>query len=104
MVNLFPFFFFFFKAKDGIRDVLVTGVQTCALPISCREEKRRRFSSRQDIVADRQFQIGRASCRGRGEISVGAGSFKKKKKKKLYISNSYDNRTAPYCYSLARLT
>src|SRR6266536_906341 len=27
-------FFFFFKAKDGIRDPLVTGVQTCALPIS----------------------------------------------------------------------
>src|SRR5256886_3356307 len=27
-------FFFFFKAKDGIRDLPVTGVQTCALPIS----------------------------------------------------------------------
>src|SRR6266545_4482279 len=26
--------FFFFQAKDGIRDKLVTGVQTCALPIS----------------------------------------------------------------------
>src|SRR5687767_15784488 len=29
------FFFFFFQAEDGIRDKLVTGVQTCALPI-CR--------------------------------------------------------------------
>src|SRR3989449_9386376 len=29
-------FFFFFQAEDGIRDVAVTGVQTCALPISCR--------------------------------------------------------------------
>src|SRR2546425_11307862 len=28
-------FFFFFQAEDGIRDKLVTGVQTCALPISC---------------------------------------------------------------------
>src|SRR6266536_6153708 len=27
-------FFFFFQAEDGIRDPLVTGVQTCALPIS----------------------------------------------------------------------
>src|SRR5207244_10501192 len=27
-------FFFFFQAEDGIRDDLVTGVQTCALPIS----------------------------------------------------------------------
>src|SRR5258708_24554246 len=28
------FFVFFFQAEDGIRDDLVTGVQTCALPIS----------------------------------------------------------------------
>src|SRR5207249_9168436 len=28
--------FFFFQAEDGIRDRNVTGVQTCALPISCR--------------------------------------------------------------------
>src|SRR3712207_8127481 len=27
-------FFFFFQAKDGIRDIGVTGFQTCALPIS----------------------------------------------------------------------
>src|SRR5574338_420120 len=26
-------FFFFFQAEDGIRDAMVTGVQTCALPI-----------------------------------------------------------------------
>src|SRR3989441_8728277 len=29
-------YFFFFQAEDGIRDKLVTGVQTCALPISAR--------------------------------------------------------------------
>src|SRR5947207_14346010 len=29
-------FFFFFQAEDGIRDHCVTGVQTCALPISRR--------------------------------------------------------------------
>src|SRR2546430_4008701 len=28
--------FFFFQAEDGIRDLTVTGVQTCALPIFCR--------------------------------------------------------------------
>src|SRR5206468_9845895 len=27
------FVFFFFQAEDGIRDLIVTGVQTCALPI-----------------------------------------------------------------------
>src|SRR5207249_5194723 len=31
------FFFFFFQAEDGIRDRNVTGVQTCALPISSME-------------------------------------------------------------------
>src|SRR6478752_2443553 len=31
---MYYFFFFFFQAEDGIRDVAVTGVQTCALPIS----------------------------------------------------------------------
>src|SRR5688572_28288221 len=36
-VSFFFFFFFFFQAEDGIRDLTVTGVQTCALPISDRE-------------------------------------------------------------------
>src|SRR5206468_5892660 len=30
------FVFFFFQAEDGIRDLIVTGVKTCALPISLR--------------------------------------------------------------------
>src|SRR5690349_23456085 len=33
---VFFFFFFFFQAEDGIRDLYVTGVQTCALPIFVR--------------------------------------------------------------------
>src|SRR5437762_9342883 len=33
--NVAVYFFFFFQAEDGIRDTSVTGVQTCALPISC---------------------------------------------------------------------
>src|SRR2546422_7009619 len=41
-------FFFFFQAEDGIRDVAVTGVQTCALPISlaipCDETRLRHVS------------------------------------------------------------
>src|SRR2546429_2561970 len=32
-------FFFFFQAEDGIRDVAVTGVQTCALPIYARQPR-----------------------------------------------------------------
>src|SRR5690349_23323596 len=36
---------FFFQAEDGIRDLYVTGVQTCALPIWRRRVSRRRVSS-----------------------------------------------------------
>src|SRR2546422_3313854 len=42
--------FFFFQAEDGIRDVAVTGVQTCALPI---------FTPLPEIVsAAREFAAG----------------------------------------------
>src|SRR5205085_7975567 len=34
LLYFLSFFFFFFQAEDGIRDLTVTGVQTCALPIS----------------------------------------------------------------------
>src|SRR2546425_10769712 len=34
LIRCSTFCFFFFQAEDGIRDKLVTGVQTCALPIS----------------------------------------------------------------------
>ena len=32
-IIVFFFIFCFFQAEDGIRDLIVTGVQTCALPI-----------------------------------------------------------------------
>src|SRR2546430_12538307 len=32
---LYLMLLFFFQAEDGIRDLTVTGVQTCALPIFC---------------------------------------------------------------------
>src|SRR5699024_11264801 len=40
------FIFFFFQAEDGIRDRNVTGVQTCALPISRRSWRTERVSRR----------------------------------------------------------
>src|SRR5690606_40384937 len=91
--------FFFFQAEDGIRDFHVTGVQTCALPISCtwwattgcrpcsrraatrssgadapRPEastapRQQRLEFRQ--VGRERAQIGRASCRERGESAAG---------------------------------
>src|SRR5205085_8410493 len=35
----------FFQAEDGIRDLTVTGVQTCALPIYHRRRKRRHLAA-----------------------------------------------------------
>src|SRR2546425_7928034 len=43
------YFFFFFQAEDGIRDKLVTGVQTCALPISS-ERSLRNIGPRHECV------------------------------------------------------
>src|SRR3990170_6293656 len=65
---------FFFQAEDGIRDDLVTGVQTCALPISgsWREPspdvgKRARFLLEDRPVDDarRAFLFGHAARRAR---------------------------------------
>src|SRR5215204_6881366 len=50
----FVSFFFFFQAEDGIRDHCVTGVQTCALPISATE---------MGLVRD-EFNVGQL-CRER---------------------------------------
>src|SRR6267378_5817764 len=44
------FFFFFFQAEDGIRDLYVTGVQTCALPISPGPCTRKNAASPSDAV------------------------------------------------------
>src|SRR5436305_14338588 len=87
---------FFFQAEDGIRDADVTGVQTCALPIS---EVSRGLTTLVDLSAARrtlaspsslslpqspfeaasaQAEIGRASCRERVESSVvSVGRYKK---------------------------
>src|SRR5207253_8417317 len=80
------FFFFFFQAEVGIRDGHVTGVQTCALPISPRAHRavsggRRvgvgrlrgapetaRCARGGDPPAEGRGEIGRASCRERVEM------------------------------------
>src|SRR5207244_6884039 len=51
-------YYFFFQAEDGIRDDLVTGVQTCALPISA-PTAQHRFGMRMARAAE-----GAALARG----------------------------------------
>src|SRR2546430_12399045 len=48
--------FFFFQAEDGIRVLTVTGVQTCALPISAPSARRTAISRRRAVArASRRF-------------------------------------------------
>src|SRR5256885_4365363 len=72
--------FFFFQAEDGIRDYKVTGVQTCALPISLGVDgqlagaARQRESARRLARARAAAQLGRARDavpgNGRGNLVV----------------------------------
>src|SRR2546422_8056954 len=103
----FFYFFFFFQAEDGIRDVAVTGVQTCALPIcagsiaarpprppGCSPRAARRRWRSAPGTPDRSERARRRSRRDRkstrlnsshGYISYAVFCLKKKK-----------NRTWPY--------
>src|SRR5258707_10420807 len=54
--KLEAFSFFFFQAEDGIRDIGVTGVQTCALPIYQIQTKfRDEFRPRFGLLRVREF-------------------------------------------------
>src|SRR5256885_3549099 len=60
LCNTSQFFFcvfFFFQAEDGIRDYKVTGVQTCALPISA-QRAAADHSRRRARVVDRRAGCG----------------------------------------------
>src|SRR5438445_7722316 len=99
---LLSFSFFFFQAEDGIRDIGVTGVKTCALPISRvsfgartvgpgRAPSRPAGSPARDLRAQAHAgngagslersrrEIGRASCRERVEITGVAGIEREEK-------------------------
>src|SRR4029434_11310822 len=68
----------FSQAEDGIRDSSVTGVQTCALPISHTHTHTHTHTHKHlDTQIEKCREIGRASCRERVEISVGAVYIKK---------------------------
>src|SRR6266511_2194633 len=72
------FFFFFFQAEDGIRYFHVTGVQTCALPISlgvAAEDLRRLFAAVAVVDQGRSerwpaFVAGEDPCAGPDPIYV----------------------------------
>src|SRR5699024_10034081 len=67
--------FFFFQAEDGIRDRNVTGVQTCALPISRGPALGRRGTGHRDRRPRRARRLRRCSAeRGRDDRGDGGGT------------------------------
>src|SRR2546427_9381471 len=62
--------FFFFQAEDGIRDLTVTGVQTCALPISLGVQETEQVAqpvgrgavAQEPTLAPLRDQAGRLEC------------------------------------------
>src|SRR5437879_9756907 len=93
-------FYFFFQAEDGIRDTSVTGVQTCALPISlerpdralpgtrCRWQHPHRQLHDAGAVLPRseERRVGK-ECRSRGSASVKKKKNERKKKIKTKALN-----------------
>src|SRR2546422_11639916 len=57
--------FFFFQAEDGIRDVAVTGVQTCALPISSSVVRHPQSVAHRAGADAREREAGRPAERAR---------------------------------------
>src|SRR5947209_18937644 len=90
----FCFLFFFFQAEDGIRDIGVTGVQTCALPISSRRRPPTGRPGRPRTPPDRASGPWRrpSAFRGSEERRVGKECrsrwwpYQVKKKKEIHMS------------------
>src|SRR5437868_14533538 len=89
--SCFSIFFFFFQAEDGIRDRNVTGVQTCALPISQSLCGRARFGRADtcfigkcgEVIAQQLQQLLRSEERRVGKECRSRWSRCHEKKKKI---------------------
>src|SRR2546427_1092045 len=62
--------FFFFQAEDGIRDLTVTGVQTCALPISCGFGASLCAASSDTAAVRRAVTVGPSRIRRRSPVAT----------------------------------
>src|SRR6266436_1272438 len=61
---------FFFQAEDGIRDVAVTGVQTCALPISTRDETGQLLQAMGRMIASTKEKVDAAVQIANGDLTI----------------------------------
>src|SRR2546421_2634815 len=98
--SLSCFFFFFFQAEDGIRDLIVTGVQTCALPISLLDEIEQRGvveaiedGSLERAIADAAYRQQRAIEDG-DRVVVGVNRFRRSEERR--VGKECRSRWSPY--------
>src|SRR6266478_7314179 len=81
------YFFFFFQAEDGIRDLTVTGVQTCALPIclaGARDEKANPVGTWQcEYEIGGQKRTSTLTLKKEGDKFVGTMSWPDQKDEKI---------------------
>src|SRR5699024_12097945 len=90
LIVLHLLFFFFFQAEDGIRDRNVTGVQTCALPISTTR------------IMPLHIGKGRTESRAISDIIDYVANPQKTDNGKLITSYGCDSRTADAEFLLAK--
>src|SRR3989475_6562465 len=90
--------FFFFQAEDGIRDLTVTGVQTCALPISGARRLRvisGPFEATTVVAVRHRDQVAVA---GDGQVSIGNTIVKAgaKRSEERRVGKECRSRWSPY--------
>src|SRR5690554_7295197 len=96
-------FFFFFQAEDGIRDADVTGVQTCALPISGRKSIIPKISFTESEVGrslklniDGESQIVTLKPSGEKTITTPKGSVMWGRSEERRVGKECRSRWSPY--------
>src|SRR5437762_10658806 len=83
-IFVFYFFFFFFQAEDGIRDTSVTGVQTCALPISTAATNTTAAKNGASRIGDKLLLL------------TGHNSLRKKRSEERRVGKECRYRWSPY--------
>src|SRR2546425_5057920 len=90
---------FFFQAEDGIRDKLVTGVQTCALPISGGSDRLRAVSIGDSGGQSREtfkvylLRVSSLISRGTDQFALG---WKQARSEERRVGKECRSRWSPY--------
>src|SRR3712207_7555250 len=88
--------FFFFQAEDGIRDIGVTGVQTCALPIwvSSLEDGERPPPERFEVPEPTAALVNHVHDRGGRVVAVGTTVVRRSEERR--VGKECRSRWSPY--------